>query len=65
MTIQVAAAAWARWRLFHQLSATVARATAGSAGADAFVPKSRVARDLLPTLNELFPQEPSHGEAAA
>ena len=41
------------------------RREAADAGADAFVPKSRVARDLLPTLNALFPQEPSHGEAAA
>lgn len=44
------------------------RREAADAGADAFVPKSRVARDLLPTLNALFPQEPqeqSRGEAAA
>ena len=41
------------------------RRQAADAGADAFVPKSRVARELLPTLNALFPQEPSHGEAAA
>jgi DNA-binding NarL/FixJ family response regulator len=41
------------------------RREATAAGADAFVPKSRVARELQPTLNALVPPEPSHGEAAA
>jgi DNA-binding NarL/FixJ family response regulator len=41
------------------------RFEAANAGADAFVPKSRVAQDLLPTLGMLFPQEPSRGAAAA
>ncbi len=41
------------------------RRAAVAAGADAFVPKSRVAQDLLPTLNALVPPEPAHGEAVA
>jgi DNA-binding NarL/FixJ family response regulator len=41
------------------------RREAASAGADAFVPKTRVAQDLLPTLAALFPVEPSQGAAAA
>jgi DNA-binding NarL/FixJ family response regulator len=41
------------------------RHEAANAGADAFVPKSRVAYDLLPTLNALFPRAPSQGAAAA
>ena len=41
------------------------RREAANAGADAFVPKSRVAYDLLPTLSALFPCEPSQGAAAA
>ena len=41
------------------------RREATLAGADAFVPKSRVAHDLLPTLSALFPQERAQGAAAA
>jgi CheY-like chemotaxis protein len=41
------------------------RAQADAAGADAFVPKSRVATDLLPTLLILFPDMQPKGEAAA
>ena len=41
------------------------RRQAAEAGADAFVPKSRVAHDLLPTLQALFPQPGSRDEAAA
>ena len=41
------------------------RREAASAGADAFVPKSRVAYDLMPTLNGLFPRESAQGAAAA
>jgi DNA-binding NarL/FixJ family response regulator len=41
------------------------RREAASAGADAFVPKSRVAYELLPTLDALFPRESSQGAAAA
>ena len=41
------------------------RREAAQAGADAFVPKSRVAQDLLPTLLAMLPQAPSQGEAAA
>ena len=41
------------------------RREAAHAGADAFVPKSRVTHDLLPTLASLFPVESSQGEAAA
>jgi DNA-binding NarL/FixJ family response regulator len=41
------------------------RREAASAGADAFVPKSRVAHELIPTLDALFPRESSQGAAAA
>jgi CheY-like chemotaxis protein len=41
------------------------RAEAANAGADAFVPKSRVGKDLLPTLAALFPAADSNGQAAA
>jgi DNA-binding NarL/FixJ family response regulator len=41
------------------------RAQSASAGADAFVPKSRVARELHPTLLELFPDMAPRREAAA
>jgi DNA-binding NarL/FixJ family response regulator len=42
------------------------RREAAAAGADAFVPKSRVTEDLLPTLEALFPSQPeARGEAAA
>jgi DNA-binding NarL/FixJ family response regulator len=41
------------------------RREAASAGADAFVPKSRVAYELLPTLDALFPRESAEGAAAA
>lgn len=41
------------------------RAEAAAAGADAFVPKSRVGKDLLPTLAALFPAADSNGQAAA
>lgn len=41
------------------------QAQALSAGADAFVPKSRVANDLVNTLFELFPAAAAHGVAAA
>ena len=41
------------------------RREAAHAGADAFVSKSRVVHDLLPTLAALFPGKPAQGEAAA
>jgi CheY-like chemotaxis protein len=41
------------------------RSQAATAGAEAFVPKSRVATDLLPTLIALFPDMLPRGEAAA
>lgn len=41
------------------------RRESAHAGADAFVPKSRVTQDLLPTLAALFPERSSQGEAAA
>jgi DNA-binding NarL/FixJ family response regulator len=41
------------------------RAEAACAGADAFVPKSRVTKDLLPTLASFFPAADSNGQAAA
>jgi DNA-binding NarL/FixJ family response regulator len=41
------------------------RREAAQAGADAFVPKSRVSRDLHPTLAALFPVADSDGQAAA
>ena len=41
------------------------RARASAAGADAFVPKSRVGTDLLPALQSLFADMLPRGEAAA
>ena len=41
------------------------RREAAQAGADAFVPKSRVGRELRPTLAALFPSADSDGQAAA
>lgn len=41
------------------------RAHAMAAGAEAFVPKSRVAYDLLPVLRDLFPDVFAAGVAAA
>jgi DNA-binding NarL/FixJ family response regulator len=41
------------------------RREAAQAGADAFVPKSRVGRELRPTLTALFPSADSDGQAAA
>ena len=41
------------------------RAQAAAAGADAFVPKIRVANDLLPTLAALFPQMAARRAAVA
>jgi len=41
------------------------RREAARAGADAFVPKSRVGHDLLRTLLALFPRKPSRGKAVA
>ena len=41
------------------------RRQAAAAGADAFVPKRRVASDLLPTLEALFPLPGSRDEAIA
>jgi len=41
------------------------RARASAAGADAFVPKSRVGTDLLPVLQSLFAEMLPRGEAAA
>jgi DNA-binding NarL/FixJ family response regulator len=41
------------------------RRDAAQAGADAFVPKSRVGRELRPTLAALFPSADSDGQAAA
>ena len=41
------------------------RARASAAGADAFVPKSRVGTDLLPSLLSLFPEMLPRGAAAA
>ncbi len=41
------------------------RREAARAGADAFVPKSRVGHDLLRTLNSIFPRKPSSGHAVA
>jgi DNA-binding NarL/FixJ family response regulator len=41
------------------------RREAAQAGADAFVPKSRVGRELRPTLIALFPSADSDGQAAA
>jgi DNA-binding NarL/FixJ family response regulator len=41
------------------------RAQAAAAGADAFVPKSRLANDLLNTLQSLFPGMAPRDEAAA
>ncbi len=41
------------------------RAQASAAGADAFVPKSRVATELLPALLTLFPDMQPRGAAAA
>ncbi|MCC6531270.1 MAG: response regulator transcription factor [Burkholderiales bacterium] len=41
------------------------RAQAEATGADAFVPKSRVGRDLLPCLSALFPEMMPRGAAAA
>ena len=41
------------------------RREAAAAGADAFVPKTRVAQDLIPTLEALFPNMRESGQAAA
>ena len=41
------------------------RARASAAGADAFVPKSRVGTDLLPALQSLLPEMLPRGAAAA
>lgn len=41
------------------------RAQALAAGADAFVPKSRIANDLLDTVFALFPEHLQRGAAAA
>ena len=41
------------------------RREAARAGAEAFVPKSRVGHDLLRTLNALFPRESSRGAIVA
>jgi len=41
------------------------RAQAMRAGADGFIPKSRVAHDLLPTLRSLFPDPFAAGAAVA
>jgi len=41
------------------------RRESAQAGADAFVPKSRVTKDLLPMLATLFPHTDADGQAAA
>jgi DNA-binding NarL/FixJ family response regulator len=41
------------------------RSQAAAAGADAFVPKNRIASDLLGTLAQLFPEMAPRGAAAA